>query len=119
MFSRKQELRLENWDGRRHSTRDGQAMLPRVWSKPLLARLALVFATTVALVAMITANSPPFPYRFGSVVPHDFRARVAFQVPNQAYAAHQVESTFPDTSVEDGTGADSPPVDRYAAGAIL
>ncbi len=119
MWSRKQEPRLENWDGRRHSTRDSQTMLPRVWSKALIAQLALVFLTTAGLIAQIIANSPPFPYRFGSVLPHDFRARVAFVVPNQAFAAHQVESTYPDTSVEDGTGIDSPPVDRYAAGVIL
>jgi cyclic-di-AMP phosphodiesterase PgpH len=118
-WSRKQQTRLENWDGRRHSTRDGHSMLPRVWSKPLVARLLLVLLTTAGLIALITLNSPPFPYRFGSVLAHDFRARVAFEVPNQAFAAHQVDSAYPDTSVDDPTGTDSPPVDHYAAGAVL
>jgi putative nucleotidyltransferase with HDIG domain len=113
MFGRKPEPRLENWDGRRHSTRGCASVFPRVWSRAAALRLALVVLTAGSLVALLFAHGPPFPYRLHSVLPHDFRARVAFDVPNEAFAARQVEET-----PEAGTG-ESPAVDHYAAGAIL
>jgi cyclic-di-AMP phosphodiesterase PgpH len=115
-WSRRHEPRLENWDGRKRSTRDGGAMLPRIWSKPVIARLVLAFATAGCLVALLYLNSPPFPYRFGAVMAHDFRARIAFAVPNEAFAAHNVEPGDPD---EIPAFSDSPPTDRYSAGAVL
>jgi len=115
-WGRKNEPRLEHWDGRKHSTRDGSTMLPRAWNKAVIARLALVFATAGCLIALLFANSPPFPYRFGGMMAHDFRARVSFEVPNEAFAAHRLDpSSFDETQ----PGSDSPPTDRYAAGSIL
>jgi hypothetical protein len=63
---------------------------------------------------LLFLNSPPFPYRVGAVLPHDFRARVAFEVPNEAFAARHVDGA---PSIEEDDV--SPPVDRYAAGSIL
>src|SRR5580692_219131 len=99
-WSRKQEPRLENWDGRKHSTRDSVSMMPCVWTKGLIARLGLVSFSACGLIAILFINSPPFPYRFGSTLPHDFRARVAFEVPNQAFTAHHLDSAL-DAAAED------------------
>ena len=118
-WARKQEPRLENWDGRKHSTRDGGTVLPRIWSRPIALRLLMVFVAAAGLVALLAWNSPPFPYRHGAVLPHDFRARVAFEVPNQAFAAQHLAETHPDSDEETRAPSESPPVDRYAAGAIL
>jgi cyclic-di-AMP phosphodiesterase PgpH len=120
-WSRKQEPRLENWDGRRHSTRDSVSMMPCAWTKGLIARLGLVFLSACGLIGILFANSPPFPYRFGSTLPHDFRARIAFEVPNQAFTAHHLDAALDaeDADPDTVTGINSPPVDRYAANAIL
>lgn len=119
-WGRRYEPRLENWDGRRHSTRDGGSMFPLAWSRPVALRLLVVLAASAAVTALLFLNSPPFPHRVGAVLPHDFRARVAFEVPNEAFAAHRVEQSYPDSAAEPPqTGIDSPPTDRYASGAIL
>lgn len=122
-WSRKQEPRLENWDGRSRSTRDSSPMFSFVWNKPINARLAVVFATTAGLIALLYLNSPPFPYRLGGVLSHDFRARVAFEVRNEAFAAQQFDE-HPNDVIEATSGdgkstRESPPEDHYAAGAIL
>jgi putative nucleotidyltransferase with HDIG domain len=114
MFGRRQEPRLENWDGRTRSSRDGTSIWPRAWDRFVALRLSIVFVAAGTLVALLFLNSPPFPYRIGSVLPHDFRARVSFEVPNEAFAARHVDGA-PSLS-EDDT---SPPVDRYVAGSIL
>ena len=116
-WSRKQEPRLEHWDGRKRSTRDGRCMFPKIWTRPTIARLAIVFATVSCIVFVLDRNGPPFPYRFGGVMPHDFGARIAFDVPNQAFAAHQLEQSMPDEA--QWGGSESPPTDHYAAGAVL
>ncbi|MCE9530478.1 MAG: HDIG domain-containing protein [Planctomycetes bacterium] len=120
LWLRKQEPRLENWDGRRRSTRDGVSVFPCIWNKFVLARLTLVFLTTAILTFILNLNSPPFPYRLGSVLSYNYRARLAFDVPNQAFAAKHgepTESDFPDDG--SSTPGVSPPVDRYAADSIL
>jgi cyclic-di-AMP phosphodiesterase PgpH len=114
MFGKRQEPRLESWDGRTRSSRDGSSIWPHVWTRPVVSRLSIVFVAAATLVALLFLNSPPFPYRVGSVLPHDFRARVSFEVPNEAFAARHVDGS---PAVEDDDT--SPPVDRYAAGSIL
>ncbi len=114
IWVRRQEPRLENWDGRTRSSRDGSSIWPCVWNRSVVLRLTIVFLAAGSLVAILFLNSPPFPYRVGAVLPHDFRARVAFEVPNEAFAARHVDGA--PTIEDDDT---SPPVDRYAAGSIL
>ena len=112
----KKQSRLDHWNGRRRSTRVEPPLIPPVWRKAVLARLLVVFLTAGLVVALLAGHGPPFPYRFGSTLSHDFRARVAFEVPNEAYAAQQ-EDLIEDG--ESGRVSTSPPLDEYPAGAIL
>lgn len=123
-WGRKHEPRLEAWDGRKHSTRDSVQLLPRSWNRAVAARLLLVLFTAGLLTTLLHLNGPPFPYRYGAISTHDVRARVAFEVPNQAYAAHQVEDpnieySMDDVSDDPKTSSTSPKLDRFAAGAML
>jgi len=116
IWGRRQERRLENWDGRWRSTRDDPLVLPRVWNRSVFLRLSLVVITTIILIALMFNNSPPFPHRLGSVLDYNYRARVAFEVPNQAFAAQQSDTDDPN-KLE--VAEQAPPIDRYPSDAIL
>jgi putative nucleotidyltransferase with HDIG domain len=72
--------RLSQWDGRRHSTRRDQPILNRLGRRDVLLRLAVVFATVVAVTAMSYCWGLPFAYREMQTVGHDIKSRVAFTV---------------------------------------
>jgi len=114
-WSRQRSERLCNWNGRKRSSRGGVPTLPRAWSRPLAARLTIVMLSAALIAGMLHVNDPPFPHRLNSILPHHFRARVSFEVPNQAYAAQQVEAMDAVSMQEGG----SPRVDQYAVGALL
>ncbi len=79
----KKQSRLDHWNGRRRSTHVEPPLIPPVWRKAVLARLLVVFLTAGLVVALLAGHGPPFPYRFGSTLSHDFRARVAFEYPTK------------------------------------
>src|SRR5437870_13841710 len=84
MFSPfKKHSRLGQWDGRRRSSRSDEPVLPLLWQKPVLCRLALVLVTTLAVTLLIYAWGPPLPYRVGETYPSDLRVRVYFEIVNQ------------------------------------
>src|SRR5215471_5345269 len=93
MFSpSKKPPRLGQWDGRRHSSRADEPVLSRLWHRPLVLRLAVVWLTTVAVTALVYAGGPPLPYRLGEICPHDLRVRVGFQVINYVALANQAQT---------------------------
>ena len=72
----KKHPRLGQWNGRRRSSRSDEPMLPMLWQRPVLARLAVVWLTTLAVTALAYAFGPPLPYRVGETYPYDLRVRV-------------------------------------------
>jgi putative nucleotidyltransferase with HDIG domain len=79
----KKSSRLGQWDGRRHSSREDEPVLPRLWRRPVLLRLALVLLTATAVTGLVYSWGPRLPYRLGQIVPSDVRVRVYFEVTNQ------------------------------------
>ncbi len=87
----KKSSRLTQWDGRRHSTRHGEPFLPRLWQRSLWLRLLPVFVAVVAATLLVHSAGPPISYRVGQVVPHDLRARVYFDVFDEALTERRRE----------------------------
>ncbi len=80
----KKVSRLGQWDGPRRSSRGHESLLTGLAQRPALARIGVVFATTLVMTALAYWWGPPFPYRVGEVWAHDVRARVPFQVEDPA-----------------------------------
>jgi putative nucleotidyltransferase with HDIG domain len=78
----RKHARLGQWNGRRRSSRDDELVLPHVWRRPVLLRLALVLVTAVAVTLLIYSWGPPFPYRVGEVCPNALAVRVDFELIN-------------------------------------
>src|SRR5262245_49564363 len=81
--------RLQQWNGRTRSSRHDEPMLRRLTQKPVLARLAIVWTTTLLVTLLGVAWGPPFPYRVGEVYGYDLRARVDFEVVNEVELVNQ------------------------------
>ena len=45
MFGGRKHPRLGQWNGRRRSSRSDEPMLPRLWQRPVLFRLGIVWLT--------------------------------------------------------------------------
>src|SRR5262245_56504961 len=85
MFSSiKKPSRLGQWNGRRRSSRSAEPMLPHLWRRSVLVRLATVLVTAVALTFLTYRWGPTLPYRVGEVYSWDLRVRVDFELVNQA-----------------------------------
>jgi putative nucleotidyltransferase with HDIG domain len=98
--------RLGQWDGRRRSSRGEQPILPRIFHRPVLVRLAVVWFTAGLVAALALWTGPPFPYRLYESYPYDLRARVDFEVLN------------PIALVNRG-GVPTPVFEKYQAGLLL
>src|SRR5436305_913396 len=85
----KKQPRLGQWNGRRRSSRSDEPMLPSLWRRPVLFRLAVVLVTTVVVTLMAYLDGPPVPYRIGEIYPHDLRVRVDFEVINHVELVNQ------------------------------
>jgi putative nucleotidyltransferase with HDIG domain len=80
--------RLGQWDGRRHSSRRDEPLYKRLGQRDVLLRLAVVLTTTVLVAVASLWWGLPFPYREGQTLPHDVKARFAFDHPEPvAYGA--------------------------------
>src|SRR5262245_56700509 len=104
--------RLENWDGRRRSSRAEPAVLPHIWQKPVALRLALALLTALGITALLHLNGPAFPHRVGEASPFDFRARVSFELPNEHDTSERVEGE-PTRNLQPAA------VSRFADGTLL
>jgi putative nucleotidyltransferase with HDIG domain len=124
----KKQLRLGQWDGRRHSSRSDHLVLPQVWQRPVLPRFGAVLVTVVLATVLAFTWGPPLPYRVGEVCPGDLRARISFEVINQpatALAREQAVERLPPERHDDPEACEEarrsvPQVyDRYTRGTPL
>jgi putative nucleotidyltransferase with HDIG domain len=80
----KKQPRLGQWDGRRHSSRHGEPVLPLLGRPHVLFRLLPVLTTVLLATWVVHSSGPPLSYRVGEICPRDLRSRVEFQVIDQA-----------------------------------
>jgi cyclic-di-AMP phosphodiesterase PgpH len=104
--------RLGQWNGRRRSSRSDEPILPNLWQRPVLLRLAVVWLTAVAVTALAWWWGPPFPFRLGESYPYDLRVRVDFEVVNPVELANRAEGMPVKTD-------ERPLVEKYPAGMLL
>src|SRR5437016_5145482 len=120
----KKQPRLGQWNGRRRSSRQDEPVLPHLWRRPVLLRLATVLVTAAAVTGLIYSCAPLLPYRVGEVVPRDIRVRVYFEVVNQPQTERRreeaVELSGGDPIARETARLAVPPVvDQYPMGAPL
>src|SRR5205085_11043825 len=82
--SSKKQPRLGQWDGRRHSSRHGAPVLARLTQPHVLLRLLPVLVTVLLATLLVYASGPPLPYRYGQVCDRELRARIFFEVIDEA-----------------------------------
>jgi putative nucleotidyltransferase with HDIG domain len=75
---KRSSARLGLWNGRPPQA----AWFARFRSHPLTPRLAVVFATTVLVTAMVYSSGPPLAIRVGETPARDMRVRIKFAVVN-------------------------------------
>lgn len=121
MFSNsRRPARLASWDGRTRSTRCDRIHWPELLRKPVLARVAIVLAACLVLADLVAGAGPPFPYRVGQTVPRDIRARVPFEVVDEAETARILDRAE-ETAELTGTPISpvGPAVSRFPAGLVI
>ncbi len=99
----KKHHRLVQWNGRRRSSRSDEPVLPRLWRRPVMLRMAVVLFTTTLITGMIFLNGPPLRYRVGEIYPNDLRVRVYFEVVNQTQTEWKREEAV-ERYLDPGTG---------------
>ena len=128
MFGSKKSLRLQQWDGRRRSSRSEQPVLPRLWQPSSLYRLATVLATALVATLLAFVWRPSQPFRVGQISGHDLQARVDFQVVNQARTLREREEAVARLPLAQRTNPvlaqltrkSQPPIfDNYPVGSVL
>jgi putative nucleotidyltransferase with HDIG domain len=126
--SLRKSARLSQWNGRRHSSRQQEPVLPRLKKWPVQLRLATALATTLLVTMMAFWWGPPLPYRVGEICRAGVRARTSFDVINQPQTERRRDEAVQRAngsghadprSVEEARFAVPPVVDKYPAGALL
>ncbi len=97
----KKHSRLGQWNGRRRSSRSTEPVLPRLWHRPVLLRLATVLATMAVVTLLAYRWGPPSAYRVGQVFARDVRNRVYFEVINQPQTDRKREEAEQKISSDD------------------
>lgn len=124
----KKNSRLGQWDGRRRSSRSEEPVLPYLWQRPVLLRLAPVLATALVATYLAYQWGPPLPYRVGEIYPRDLRVRVYFELVNQPQTEHArdeaVENLPPplreEPQAREAARSAAPPVvEKYSPGMLL
>src|ERR1700730_4303354 len=80
----KKPTRLGQWNGRRRSSRSEEPVLPRLWQRSVLLRLGAVLVTALTATFLAYYWGPAQSFRVGEICMHDLRARVYFEITNQA-----------------------------------
>jgi putative nucleotidyltransferase with HDIG domain len=113
--------RLLQWDGRTRSSRREEPILRQISHKRALARLAVVWLTTIAVTALAIWWGVPIRYRQGEVYPYDLRARVEFTVINHVELINQeTQAAAKDNVVrEKAVHSDRPVLEKYPRGMLL
>src|SRR5947208_7375383 len=127
MFSLKKPSRLGQWTGRRRSSRSEEPVLPHLWRRAVLLRLAVVLVTVLGASAFGYWFGPMQSFRTGEVFGYELRSRVEFGVVNPALTDRKrdeaVESLPPGYRGEKECQAArdhvAPVLDHYPAGALL
>jgi putative nucleotidyltransferase with HDIG domain len=123
----KKPTRLGQWDGRRRSSRSEEPVLPHLLRLSVLARLAAVLVTAFSVTFLAYSYGTPPSYRTGEISPHDLRARVYFEVLDQARTDRKREEAVQRLPAEDRTEwaceaarrAVPVEIDRYPVGSLL
>jgi len=124
----KKSPRLGQWDGRTRSSRSEEPVLPRLWQRDVLLRLGAVFLTALCAALLAFYAGPVQTHRVGESSPHDLRARVTFEVVNQAQTDRRrdeaVENLPPDArrnaaACEAARQAIPPVTERFPVGSML
>src|SRR5262249_18224905 len=126
-FSKKPS-RIGQWDGRRRSSRSDEPVLPQLWQRPVLLRLGAVLLTALAATVLSCTRGPTHSFRVGQICPHDLRARVYFEIVDQARTdrrREQAVENLPEKQRNDPMACEMArravpsAVDRYPPGALL
>jgi putative nucleotidyltransferase with HDIG domain len=124
----KRSARPIQWDGRRRSSWSDEPVLTRLWDRDALLRLGAVLVTALSATFLAYNFGAQQTHRVGEKVLNDLRARVYFEMVNQAQTERRrdeaVEQLPPelrgDPAACDATRRAQPPVvDRYPAGTLL
>jgi putative nucleotidyltransferase with HDIG domain len=123
----KKSSRLNQWDGRRRSSRSEEPVWPQLLEPPVLLRLAAVLFTAVTATLLAFFWGPPQSYRVGEICKHDLRARVSFTVFNQARTVRNRDEAVERLPAEARTEeareaarrAEPPVVEHYPHGSLL
>jgi putative nucleotidyltransferase with HDIG domain len=124
----KKPARPIQWDGRRRSTRSDEPVLAHLWGRDVLLRVGVVFFAVLAATCLAYNYGPPQSYRVGEKVQHELRARVYFEMVNQAQTERQrdeaVEKLPPEQrsdpqAYDAARRACQPVIDRYPVGTLL
>jgi putative nucleotidyltransferase with HDIG domain len=83
----KKPSRLSQWDGRRRSSRCDDPVLPQLFQRVVLLRLAAVLLTVLGATYLAHDWGGLMSYRVGEVRPYDIRARVFFEVVDEEETA--------------------------------
>src|SRR6516164_4581585 len=85
MFSLfKKPSRLYQWNGRRRSSRSDEPLLTNLGHRSALYRMGAVLLTVLFATLLAFYFGPAQSFRIGEICQHDLRARVYFEVINQA-----------------------------------
>ena len=107
MFASSKKLsRIGQWDGRRRSSRSDEPVLPRLWQRPVLLRMAAVLATALTATFLAYNWGPGQSFRIGQIPTHDLRARVYFEVPNHVQTDRQRDEAVPTDIDLDAIGSE-------------
>jgi putative nucleotidyltransferase with HDIG domain len=126
--SPKKQPRLGQWDGRRHSSRHGIPVLTRLAQPHALLRLLPVLVTVLLATLLIYVAGPPLSYRYGEVCDREVRARIFFEVVDEAQTERKRDEAVerlpaelrddPDAR-EEAREAEPPVIRKYPVGAPL
>jgi putative nucleotidyltransferase with HDIG domain len=98
-------------------------VLPRLWRRTVLVRLAAVLMTVVAITVLAYSWGALLPFRIGEIYPWDLRVRVDFQLINQAQTERvreEASEAIADPALrEQVRRAVRPVVERYPRGMVL
>jgi putative nucleotidyltransferase with HDIG domain len=85
----KKPSRLSQWNGRRRSSRSDDPVLPHLFHRAVLLRLAAVLVTVLGATYLAIDWGGLMSYRVGEVRPYDIRARVYFEVIDEEETARK------------------------------
>jgi hypothetical protein len=124
----KKPSRIGQWNGRRRSSRCEEPVLPQLWRRAVLLRLAAVLFTALSVTGMAYYWGPTQSHRVGQICQHDLRARVYFEMVDHIQTDRKRDEAVEalehhhrsDPNMCERTRKSVPPiVDRFPPGTLL